>query len=216
MAIYLPTFRRILMSSSLSGSSRRALLCPEDGGTTTISVGHLYPCRSQWPRGLRRGSAAASLLGLRVRIPPGAWMSVFCECCVLWSRGLCDGLITRPEESYRVWCVWVRSWKLEKWGCLGPQGADEPLEKKYICLTYTGSTGKRVGKFSVGSWHKIIWKLCSVSWGNTWVPANGLHFVLTCSMWRRYKHNECQLVARLRNDCVKNSTNIQTWAINRM
>jgi hypothetical protein len=21
------------------------------------------------------------------------------------SRGLCDGLITRPEESYRVWCV---------------------------------------------------------------------------------------------------------------
>ena len=26
--------------------------------------------------GLRRGSAAAGLLGLRVRIPPGAWMSV--------------------------------------------------------------------------------------------------------------------------------------------
>jgi hypothetical protein len=26
---------------------------------------------SQWPYGLRRGSAAASLLGLRVRIPPG-------------------------------------------------------------------------------------------------------------------------------------------------
>jgi len=24
----------------------------------------------QWPRGLRRGSAAADLLGLRVRIPP--------------------------------------------------------------------------------------------------------------------------------------------------
>jgi hypothetical protein len=32
-------------------------------------------------------------------------MSVFCECCVLSGRGLCDGLITRPEESYRVWCV---------------------------------------------------------------------------------------------------------------
>ena len=27
--------------------------------------------RSQWPRGLKRKSAAASLLGLRVRIPPG-------------------------------------------------------------------------------------------------------------------------------------------------
>jgi hypothetical protein len=29
------------------------------------------PCRSQWPRGLRRGSTAARLLGLWVRIPPG-------------------------------------------------------------------------------------------------------------------------------------------------
>jgi len=27
-------------------------------------------------------------------------MSVFCECCVLSGRGLCVGLITRPEESY--------------------------------------------------------------------------------------------------------------------
>ena len=35
----------------------------------------------------------------------GAWRSVCCECCVLSSRGLCDGLITRPEEPYRVWCV---------------------------------------------------------------------------------------------------------------
>jgi hypothetical protein len=32
------------------------------------------------PRGLRPGSAAARLLGLRDRIPPGAWMSVSCEC----------------------------------------------------------------------------------------------------------------------------------------
>jgi len=27
-------------------------------------------------------------------------MSVCCECCVLSGRGHCDGLITRPEESY--------------------------------------------------------------------------------------------------------------------
>jgi hypothetical protein len=44
-------------------------------------------------------------LGLRIRIPRVAWMSVACECCVLSGRGLCDGLITRPEEFYRVWCV---------------------------------------------------------------------------------------------------------------
>ena len=64
-------------------------------------------CRTQWPRGLRRGSAAARLLGLWVRIPLGAWMCVCCECCVLSGRGLCDELITRPEESDRLWFVVV-------------------------------------------------------------------------------------------------------------
>jgi hypothetical protein len=33
-------------------------------------------------------------------------MSVSCDCCVLSGRGFCVGLITRPEESYRV-CVCV-------------------------------------------------------------------------------------------------------------
>ena len=63
--------------------------------------------RSQWPRGLRRRSAAASLLRWWVRIPPGAWMFVCSECCVLSGRGLCDELITRPEEFYRLCCVVV-------------------------------------------------------------------------------------------------------------
>ena len=62
---------------------------------------------SQWPRGLRRRSAAPRLLRSWVRIPPGTWSFVCCECCVLSGRGLCDELITRPEESYRVWCVVV-------------------------------------------------------------------------------------------------------------
>ena len=35
--------------------------------------------RSQWPSGLRRGSAAARLLVLLVPIPPGSWMFVLCE-----------------------------------------------------------------------------------------------------------------------------------------
>jgi hypothetical protein len=59
----------------------------------------------QWPRGIRRGRAAARMLGLRVQIPPEAWTSLSFECFVLSDRGLCVGLITRPEESSRVWCV---------------------------------------------------------------------------------------------------------------
>ena len=34
-------------------------------------------------------------------------MFVCCECRVLSGRGLCDELITYPEESYRLWCVIV-------------------------------------------------------------------------------------------------------------
>jgi hypothetical protein len=59
-----------------------------------------YIGRSQLPRGLMRDSAAARLLGLRVRIQPGTSMSVFFECCVLSGRGFCDELISSPEESY--------------------------------------------------------------------------------------------------------------------
>jgi len=71
---------------------------------TTFTLSTDLKCRSQW---LRRRSTAPRLLRLWVRIPPGAWMFVCCECCVLSGRGLCDGLITRPEESYRLWRVIV-------------------------------------------------------------------------------------------------------------
>ena len=43
-------------------------------------------------------------------------------CCI--GRGPCDEMITRPEESYRLWCVVVCSRKLVKeeamahWGLL--------------------------------------------------------------------------------------------------
>jgi len=55
-----------------------------------------YVVQLQWPRGLRRESAAACLLGLWVGIPPGIWVSVFCVSFVLSGRGRCDGLITCP------------------------------------------------------------------------------------------------------------------------
>ena len=66
-----------------------------------------YSGRSQWPRGRRRSSTAARLLRLWFRIPLGAWKFVYCECCILSGRGLCEELITRPEESYGLWRVVV-------------------------------------------------------------------------------------------------------------
>jgi hypothetical protein len=50
-------------------------------------------------------------------------MSVCCVCYALSGRGLCDELITRPEESYRLWCVVVcdqeTSWMRRPWPALG-------------------------------------------------------------------------------------------------
>ena len=77
---------------------------------------------------LRRRSATPLLLRLWVRIPPGVWMFVSCDSCVLSGRGLCDELIIRPEESYWLWCV--VGFDLETWwmrrpwptgGCCAPK-----------------------------------------------------------------------------------------------
>jgi hypothetical protein len=76
-------------------------------------------CWSQKSRVLRRRYIAAHLQRLWVRIPPGAWMFVCCECCVLSDSGFCAELITRPEESYQLWCVVVcdleTSWMRRHW-----------------------------------------------------------------------------------------------------
>jgi len=72
----------------------------------------VYTTSKPTGRGPERRSAAARLLGLWVRILPEAWMPVSCECCVLSGRGLCIAPITRPEEFYLAWCVWVWLWSL--------------------------------------------------------------------------------------------------------
>jgi len=75
-----------------------------------------------WPRGLRRGSAATRLLEIVGSNLDGARLSFSCECCVLCT-GLCVRLITRPEGSYWVRCVWVWSWSLDS------KEADDPWNK---------------------------------------------------------------------------------------
>ena len=86
---------------------RSGSLCTDKSGLLVFNSFVCISCRSQWPRCLRRRSTAVRLLRSWVRIPPRAWMYVCCECCVLSVRGLCDELITRPEESCRMWCVVV-------------------------------------------------------------------------------------------------------------
>jgi len=65
------------------------------------------------------GRAAARLLGLRARIPPGLLWVLCCQRCV--------GLITHPEESYRVWCLIVIV--KNRWGRPKPTRGCRAMEK---------------------------------------------------------------------------------------
>jgi hypothetical protein len=66
------------------------------------------------------GRSLAGITGLNP-----AWVMVISlswECCVSSGRGLCDELITRPEESYRLWFVFVcdlESRMRKPWPALG-------------------------------------------------------------------------------------------------
>jgi hypothetical protein len=66
-------------------------------------------------------------------------MFVCCECCVLSRRALCDELITRPEEPYRLWCVVVCDLETSRmsrpWTALGRSAT---AKKKWLHL-YSGS-----------------------------------------------------------------------------
>jgi hypothetical protein len=65
-------------------------------------------CQAQLPRALRCGSAATCLLGLQIRFPSGACISVSYECCVLSGRGLCIWLIQGSPTK-----CGVSGWDLE-------------------------------------------------------------------------------------------------------
>jgi hypothetical protein len=96
---------------------------------------------SQWPHSLRCRSTAAHLLQLWDLIPLGEWMFVCCVCCVLSGRGLCNELITRPEESYWLWRITVcdhkTSWYEEAIACAGLQSQrnnrnNKPMDSREV------------------------------------------------------------------------------------
>jgi len=61
-----------------------------------------------------------------------------CEFLVFSGRGLCDGLITHPEESYRLWCVVCdqeNSKTRGPWPTGGPQHHRSKIYLKNTILT---------------------------------------------------------------------------------
>jgi hypothetical protein len=67
---------------------------------------------------------------------PAEVMAVCLECCVLPGKGLYVGLITRPKEFYRPWCVLVgdqeTSIMIRPWPAFGCYAkAEERDEEKF-------------------------------------------------------------------------------------
>ena len=60
-----------------------------------------------------KGRVCGRLLAANTGSNPAGSISVCCEYCVLSGRGLCEGLIPRPEESYRL-CVCGHVWEWER------------------------------------------------------------------------------------------------------
>jgi hypothetical protein len=120
-------------------------------------------CRSQWLRSLRRRSVVARLLRVWVRITSEAWTSVRSECFMLLGRGLCDRLITSPEESYRLWCVVVCD--LETSWMRRPTGGCR-AKNKQTKLLFCRYRGKRN---SIYAWSQSG---VGVPWTTDLIPAN--------------------------------------------
>ena len=117
------TFLCNLQSRLYSNSwSRFGLNC---SGSAILFAYSLH-CLSQWPRGLRRGSAAPLFLGLPVRILQKLGF-VSCNCCVLSSRGLCVAMITRKKAYQWKCCVWVWTYNLDN---------EEVLANKVLVLSW--------------------------------------------------------------------------------
>jgi hypothetical protein len=80
--IYLPNYTAAYSPRSNLWSHTRSCCF----SATEHTQNYVTLSRPHWPRCLRRGSAAARFLGLRVLISPRAWMFIFCECCALSCR----------------------------------------------------------------------------------------------------------------------------------
>jgi hypothetical protein len=98
------------------------------------------------------GRSPAKIVGSN---PTEAWMFVCCDCCVLSGRGLCDGLITPPEKSHRLWCVVVcdleTAWMRRPWSTEGCRAKKKDLSTTDSRMevkrnAYSVLEGKSAGK----------------------------------------------------------------------
>jgi len=126
------------------------------------------------------GRSPAEIVGSN----PTGGTDVCCDCCVVSGRGLCDELITRPEESYRLWCVVVcglkTSCKRRPW----PRGVVAPKTNKHVSVMNWSSSGRKFYRFIsvtakalhckyITRVHKVCTRRCSSCTRNCYIMPFG-------------------------------------------
>ena len=140
----------------------------------------INPRRSQWPRGLRRGSGTARLFRLWVRFPPGAWISVYWACCVLSGRGRAHHASRGVLPNVVRRCVWPRNLMnedaLAHWGLLYKNNSSTLyIQIKFLpyrehsVLPWEGTHGERCIEYNCqlylrthGIPKRTVWAGCTV------------------------------------------------------
>jgi hypothetical protein len=79
-------------------------------------------------------------------------MFVCCECCVLSGRGLCEGLITRPKKSYRLWRAVVCDQETSKTRKLNPATGLWKIQPQWVV-----KPGKQTNKQTNSYINKMNW-----------------------------------------------------------
>jgi len=90
---------------------------------------------------------------------------------VLSGRGLCDKLITHPEESYRLWCVVVCDLETSRtrrpWPALGRSVA----KKKLYEVQHVSGDTPHLHVFTYQTTHHILMQPQSKVW-RSWIRAS--------------------------------------------
>ena len=199
----------------LSRMVSRVWYClPVDNGALVVVVvvrnsvctSKRYICWYQWPRGLKRGSAAARFLALRVRILLGAWLlSLVCAvCCQVEVSALGWSLDQRgPTDCGVSECDREASIMRRPWPTGGAGGGCRAKNKHFVELRLRGSADSEFcvrQKFFNALIFRQIFKLRKI-------PKTTRHVMYVLMLWRlrvsilaaenSITYSECVLVLHL-------------------
>jgi hypothetical protein len=145
-------------------------------------------------------------------------MFVYFECCVLSGRGLCDGLITRPEEAYRLWyvvCDLENAWMRRPWptgGCHAinkrhyhtPKSDCSNAEQTFKRVFTTGATLRLPAETRIDVYLRHTMSCsCKLDWRNKFIKVYSyLQSVSLPHLWKPINDTNAICILYAHSDCL--------------